>query len=301
MPPGPTGAAAAASAAATAAGTDAANGATAANTGANQAGSATGAASLPSQAAAVQPGAPGNASSNANSANTPHGGNPGTFPGTPAAAPDGLAASQPTAAAAPVFSAASTHATAGAAASAGTQAQAQAPSSAPGLAAPAIQTSPVAPATAAAASTAGHPGVDLGHAIETVRMTLEMAARNGYSQARIQLSPPELGELRIQLHQTPDGLVARVVAQHATAAAALQQGGDDLRRSLQNAGLPLLRLDIEASDQRGPSAEDPNLAGGGHGPRTAQTDDADDAAGGLAASAPTSVELANGAIVDVLA
>ncbi len=78
-------------------------------------------------------------------------------------------------------------------------------------AAPALATAPVTSAAPAAAAGAGSPasGVALHQAIETVRMTIEIGARSGYSQARIQLSPPELGGIRIQLHQTAEGLVAR--------------------------------------------------------------------------------------------
>jgi flagellar hook-length control protein FliK len=143
--------------------------------------------------------------------------------------------------------------------------------------------------------------VALDHAVETVRMTFELAARQGYSQARIQLSPPELGDIRIHLHQTADGLVARVVAEHASAAQALQHGGAELRRSLEAAGLPLLRLDIEASDQRGPTAQNPGRPGGD----TARDRGAEDEQPESPDDAPTTVQLTvslpNGAVVDVLA
>jgi flagellar hook-length control protein FliK len=148
--------------------------------------------------------------------------------------------------------------------------------------------------------TAPHPGVALSHAIETVRMTIDLAARQGYSQARIQLSPPELGDIRIHLHQTADGLVARVVAEHATAAQTLQQGGADLRRQLESSGLALLRLDIEASGQRGAGAQDPGSAGGGAPLERSPADE--EAAGSEDTTAgTTSVTLPSGAVVDVLA
>ena len=156
---------------------------------------------------------------------------------------------------------------------------------------------PIAPATTAAAS-AGT-GVSLAHAIETVRMTIEMAAGRGYSQARIELSPPELGAIRIHLHQTADGLIARVVAEHAGAAQTLQQGGSDLRRSLEQAGLPLLRLDIEASGQQGAQARDPQAPAA----TSANAGEAEDQDGATPddSGARTQVQLPGGAIVDVLA
>ncbi len=94
------------------------------------------------------------------------------------------------------------------------------------------------------------PPVTLPQAATAVRTTVELAARQGLTEARIQLSPPELGGIRITLRQTSDGLVARVVADHPAAAAALQQAGAELRRSLASAGVNLLHLDIEGSDER---------------------------------------------------
>jgi flagellar hook-length control protein FliK len=156
--------------------------------------------------------------------------------------------------------------------------------------------------TAAAPADAGsamRPGAGLEHAIETVRLTIDMAARQGVSQARIQLSPESLGGIRIQLSQTADGLVARVVAEHSAAAQTLQQGGAELRRSLESAGVPLLRLDIESSGQGGGSAHDPGRAGGGARKHAElPTEGPDDAS---PASPVTAVQLSNGAVVNVLA
>jgi flagellar hook-length control protein FliK len=105
-------------------------------------------------------------------------------------------------------------------------------------------------------------GVRLEQAAETVRTTIAMAARQGSSSARIQLSPASLGGLQIHLQRTADGLVARVIAEHPEAAQTLAQNGDDLRRSLQQSGMTLLRLDIESSDRRDASAQPQPGAGG---------------------------------------
>jgi flagellar hook-length control protein FliK len=86
-------------------------------------------------------------------------------------------------------------------------------------------------------------------AIESIRATIAVAARQGTSQARIQLAPASLGSIRIQLQRTDDGLVARVVADRPETAAALQSSASELRRSLEATGQPLLRLDIEASGE----------------------------------------------------
>ena len=79
-----------------------------------------------------------------------------------------------------------------------------------------------------------------------MRSTIELGTRQGFSQARIELSPPSLGTIRIQLHKTADGVTAHVVTDSAATADTLSQGGDDLRRSLESAGVNLVRLNIEA-------------------------------------------------------
>ena len=125
-------------------------------------------------------------------------------------------------------------------------------STAPASAATAPVATP-APATAPATSAATMPtayGVRLAEAAEKVSNTIAMGARDGMSVARIELSPENLGAIQIHLQHTPDGIVARVVTEHPEAAQTLSQGGDDLKRQLQQNGTALLRLDIESSGQQ---------------------------------------------------
>jgi flagellar hook-length control protein FliK len=158
-----------------------------------------------------------------------------------------------------------------------------------------------APQSAAAPAAPPRPGVRLQQAIETVRQTIELGVRQGFSQARIQLAPPQLGSVRIHLQETSDGLVARVVADHSDAAQTLAHGGADLRRSLQAAGVTLVRLDIEASGQRGaqPDGRDPSASGrppaqpGGSGQDTTDPE--------ATISERSTIALPGGALVDVLA
>jgi flagellar hook-length control protein FliK len=155
----------------------------------------------------------------------------------------------------------------------------------------------------AAAAPAAY-GVRLEQAAETVRTTIAMAARQGSSSARIQLSPASLGGLQIHLQRTADGLVARVIAEHPEAAQTLAQNGDDLRRSLQQSGMTLLRLDIESSDRRDASAQ-PQPGAGGSASRAAAgtgTDDGTLDAVSDATSLQISVnDLSGTALVNVLA
>jgi flagellar hook-length control protein FliK len=177
---------------------------------------------------------------------------------------------------------------------------ANAPAPTPGLTAgPTPQTAPTAATAAAAAATApARYGIGLSEAVETVKTTIELGARQGFSQAKIQLAPASLGQITIHLQKTADGIVAKVVADHSAAAQTMQQGGDDLRRSLQSSGLHLLRLDIETrGDQRG------SANGSAHTSQSDRTagDNDSASAGDDGASQPTTIVLPNGALVNVLA
>jgi len=208
------------------------------------------------------------------------------------------------------------------AAPAATTPTAQAPSHAPlamhSSAAPAAQptgsAAPIAPAapsavaaqSAAPADAPDARGVALEHAIETVRLTLRAAADRGVTQARISLNPRELGSIEVHLRQTADGLVARVVAQHAAAAQLLQQNGADLRRTLESQGLNLLRLDIGASGEQGGRQAAANGGASGDGASPGADGDAADEPltapdGAAQTTATATLALPNGALVDVLA
>jgi flagellar hook-length control protein FliK len=158
------------------------------------------------------------------------------------------------------------------------------------------------------AATAPTHGVGIEHAVETVRLALRAAADRGITHARISLTPRELGSIEVHLRQTADGLVARVVAEHATAAQALQHAGADLRRQLESQGLTLLRLDIGASGEQGGRPGDralANDAGAFGGDGDSRNRDADPLAplDGTTdqASTTTTLALPNGALIDVLA
>ncbi|HEY5430194.1 MAG TPA: flagellar hook-length control protein FliK [Solirubrobacteraceae bacterium] len=96
----------------------------------------------------------------------------------------------------------------------------------------------------------------LAEAAEQVATTISMGARNGVSVARIQLAPESLGAIAIHLQRTSDGIVARVITEHPETADTLSQGGDDLRRQLQQNGTHLVRLDIESSGQQRSSTQE---------------------------------------------
>jgi hypothetical protein len=96
-------------------------------------------------------------------------------------------------------------------------------------------------------------GVGMQDMIEGIRATVDLATRQGLAQARIALAPADLGDIRIHLSQTADGLLVRVTADTPVAAQALSQGRAELHQSLSTLGTTLLRLDIGSSGQ--PQAE----------------------------------------------
>jgi flagellar hook-length control protein FliK len=149
-------------------------------------------------------------------------------------------------------------------------------------------------------------GVGMQEMIDSIRATIELAARQGATQARIALAPEELGQISIHLSQTSEGLLARVSAETPAAAQALADGRSELRQSLSSLGLPLLRLDIGSYGQsEARERQDHFTAGGnsqGASTRSRSTEDGDivDPVGALTgATAPAAIT--GGELVDVLA
>jgi flagellar hook-length control protein FliK len=134
-------------------------------------------------------------------------------------------------------------------------------------------------------------------------MTVAAAARQGVTHARIALHPAELGGISIHLRATPEGLAASVIADHATAAHALQQGADELRRSLESQGLDLLSLDVGVADERRAGGAAAGQHGWGEEPRGGAAPAADTSTSEAAATGTVErrMELPNGVLVDVLA
>jgi flagellar hook-length control protein FliK len=93
-------------------------------------------------------------------------------------------------------------------------------------------------------------GVPMQDMIDSIRATIEIATRQGSTQARIALQPEELGHISIHLSQTSEGLLARVTADTPAGAQALASSRAELHQSLSSLGGTLLRLDIGSSDTR---------------------------------------------------
>ncbi|MGA2165539.1 MAG: flagellar hook-length control protein FliK [Solirubrobacteraceae bacterium] len=119
------------------------------------------------------------------------------------------------------------------------------------------------PAASPAELGSGAYGVGLQEAIESLHGTIELAARHGLTQARISLQPEELGEIRINLTQTAQGLLARVSAESPVATQALAAAHAQLRQSLSSLGINLTRLDIAHHDSAQSGGADPRGNGQG--------------------------------------
>lgn len=172
--------------------------------------------------------------------------------------------------------------------------QAPLPSVAAAVAAGQVPGAVNAPLTAA--------GVQMQDMIESIHATIELATQQGISQARISLQPAELGDIRIHLSQTGDGLLARVTAETPAAAQALAAARGELHQALSSSGATLLRLDIGSFGQA-EGREERNAGSSAGASRSSGTTDGEEtieAAGTAREPGAASTQIL-GELVDVLA
>ena len=150
----------------------------------------------------------------------------------------------------------------------------------------------------------GSASVPLEQAVETVRLTVS-AARPARRHPRAhRLRPEELGGVEVHLRHTAEGLSARVVAEAPEAAHLLAQAAGELRRTLEQQGLNLVRIDVGTAGERGRGhrCRRRRLRAARRPPRTERPSAGDHA--GAETDLPIAdrtLELPNGALVDVLA
>ncbi|MDP9385392.1 MAG: flagellar hook-length control protein FliK, partial [Actinomycetota bacterium] len=99
-------------------------------------------------------------------------------------------------------------------------------------------------ATPAAPAQPAQPAVPLHRAAHTVGQLLQVAHDRGVTHARLALKPADLGGIEIRLQTSSAGVTAQVIADSPEATRLLQQAGSELRRSLEDAGVNLLSLDV---------------------------------------------------------
>lgn len=156
------------------------------------------------------------------------------------------------------------------------------------------------------ANLASGSGVAMQEMIDSIRATIEVAARQGATHAHIELQPEGLGNLSIRLSQSDDGLRARVTADTPAAAQALTEGRSELRQSLSSLGLSLLQLDIGSYGESQARERGDRFAGASQETVTSKASAANEDAQGIetvgaldGANQPGGI--ARGELVDVLA
>ena len=130
-----------------------------------------------------------------------------------------------------------------------------------------------------------------------VEETIRLAARHGFSRARLTLRPAELGSVEVVLKASAGGVAASVLADTPEAARLLEASGGELRSRLEAQGLQLLGLSVSVShDAPSGAGPDSRATGGPQGPGGAS--------GELSEPTPDparTIELGGGVLVDVLA
>jgi Meckel syndrome type 1 protein len=116
-------------------------------------------------------------------------------------------------------------------------------------------TSPVAPSPPPSAAP-----VRLSELAHATQVAIRFTAGQGGGSARILLHPQELGAVEIHLHSGPDGISATVRADNPQAAQTLMLASDELRRSLEAQGLPVLNLDVTDGSRRQAAQDDREAA-----------------------------------------
>jgi flagellar hook-length control protein FliK len=103
-------------------------------------------------------------------------------------------------------------------------------------------------AVARAVDLAADPAVQLA---ESLRI---MLTREAHLPARIEieLDPPELGRILVELSDTRQGVTAHVTASRAATASLIDQQLDTVRQALQNAGVHVSQLQVSYDSQRPP-------------------------------------------------
>jgi flagellar hook-length control protein FliK len=116
----------------------------------------------------------------------------------------------------------------------------------------ALQAQPVATLpTAISVANGGVGGTVLtrGSVLQTAERVQELVriatTRAGNARAILQLRPAELGQVDVHLRTTRNGLVATIAAHEQVGLDALQQAGNELRRTLEDKGVQLHSLDLQ--------------------------------------------------------
>ncbi len=111
------------------------------------------------------------------------------------------------------------------------------------------QAQPAATPQTAVPVASGAPQLTRGSVLQTAERVQELVriatTRAGTARAVLQLRPAELGQVDVHLRTTRNGLVATIAAHEQVGLDALQQAGNELRRTLEDKGVQLHSLDLQ--------------------------------------------------------
>jgi flagellar hook-length control protein FliK len=111
------------------------------------------------------------------------------------------------------------------------------------------QAQPAATPQTAVPVATGAPQLTRASVLQTAERVQELVriatTRAGNARAVLQLRPAELGQVDVHLRTTRNGLVATIAAHDQVGLDALQQAGNELRRTLEDKGVQLHSLDLQ--------------------------------------------------------
>jgi flagellar hook-length control protein FliK len=111
------------------------------------------------------------------------------------------------------------------------------------------QAQPAATPQTAVPMANGAPQLTRASVLQTAERVQELVriatTRAGNARATLQLRPAELGQVDVHLRTTRNGLVATIAAHDQVGLDALQQAGNELRRTLEDKGVQLHSLDLQ--------------------------------------------------------
>ncbi len=111
------------------------------------------------------------------------------------------------------------------------------------------QAQPTATPQTAVPVASGAPQLTRAAVLQTAERVQELVriatTRAGNARATLQLRPAELGQVDVHLRTTRNGLVATIAAHEQVGHDALQQAGNELRRTLEDKGVQLHSLDLQ--------------------------------------------------------
>jgi len=97
--------------------------------------------------------------------------------------------------------------------------------------------------------------VNSGEIIDQIRINLLQSSQNGQKKVTIQLQPPELGKLNIELSLSDKQIEARIYTEHQAVREVILSQIEQLRSQLSQDGLNLGRVDVSVGTFREPESQ----------------------------------------------